>query len=43
MKTVCLHNYHQNRFVVHIGCTDEPKSVQQALSKEHNISGGHVS
>ena len=38
MKTVCLHNYHHNGFVVHIGCTKEPKSVQQALGKEHNLS-----
>ena len=43
MKTVCLHNYHRKEFVVHIGCTNEPKSVQQALGKEHNLSGGHVS
>ena len=42
MKTVCLHNYHHNGFVVHIGCTNDPKSVQQALGKEHNLSGGHV-
>ena len=43
MKTVCLHNFHRNGFVVHIGCTNEPKSVQQAVGKEHNLSGGHVS
>ena len=43
MKTLCLHNYLHNDFVVHIGCTNEPKSVQQALGKEHNLSGGHVS
>ena len=43
MKAVCLHNYHHNGFVVHIGCTNEPKIVQQALGKEHNLSGGHVS
>ena len=43
MKTVCLHNFHHNGFVVHIGCTNEPKSVQQAVGKEHNLSGGHVS
>ena len=43
MKTVCLHNYHHNGFVIHIGCTNEPKSVQQALGKEHSLIGGHVS
>ena len=43
MKTVCLHNYHHNDFVLHIGCTNEPKSVQQDLGKEHNLSGRHVS
>ena len=43
MKTVCPHNHHHNGFVVHIGGTNEPKSVQRALSKKNNISGGHVS
>ena len=43
MKTVCPHNYQHNGFVVHTGGINEPKSVQQALSKENNISGGHVS
>ena len=43
MKTVCPHNYHHNGLVVHIGCTNEPKSVQQALGKNNNLSGGHVS
>ena len=43
MKTVCLHKYHHKGFMVHIGGNNEPKSIQQALSKEHNISCGHVS
>ena len=30
-------------FVVDIGGTIEPKILHQALTKEHNISGGHVS
>ena len=42
MQAVGSHNYH-NGFAVHIGGSNEPKSIQQALSKDHNISGGHVS
>ena len=30
-------------FVADIGGTIEPKILHQALTREHNISGGHVS
>ena len=47
MKTVCphkyRHKYHHNGFVVPIGDTNEPKSLHQALSKEHNINCSDLS
>ena len=47
MKTVCPHKYHHmyhhNGFVVPIGDTNEPKSLHQALSKEHNINCSDLS
>ena len=47
MKTVCPHKYHRKYhhtgFVVHIGDTNEPKSLHHALSKEHNINCSDLS
>ena len=40
---MCPHKYHHNGFVVHIGGTDEPKSLHQAQSKEDNINCSDVS
>ena len=37
------HKYHHNGFKVHIGGTNEPKGLHQALSKKHNINCSDVS
>ena len=47
MKTVHPHKYHHkchhSGFAVNIVDTSEPKSLHQALSKEHNINRSDLS